>query len=204
MHERLLVAGIDEVGIGPLAGPVVAGAVILAPDHPIEGITDSKALTDKKRGALAQQIKEQALAWAIGQASVAEIDQMNVLQASHLAMRRAVHLLAIRPHKLLVDGNKLPKFDIPAEAVIKGDLNVPAIGAASIIAKVFRDEEMMAMADKYPGYGFARNKGYPTKQHRDALQRIGVTQIHRRSYAPVQQALSVHATQPRARQQEQQ
>ncbi|WMS86971.1 ribonuclease HII [Pleionea litopenaei] len=185
----MLIAGVDEVGRGPLAGPVVAAAVILDPNNPIIGLTDSKKLTEKKREALALEIKEKAIAWALGRAEAEEIDEINILQASMRAMERAVAALQTAPEKALVDGNKLPNLPCPAEAIIKGDLTEPAISAASIIAKVTRDHEMLAFHQQYPEYGFDRNKGYPTKQHREALQQHGLTKIHRRSYAPVQQLL---------------
>ena len=185
----MLIAGVDEVGRGPLAGPVVAAAVILDPNNPIVGLTDSKKLTEKKREALALEIKEKAIAWALGRAEAEEIDEINILQASMRAMERAVAALQITPVKALVDGNKLPNLSCPAEAIVKGDLTEPAISAASIIAKVTRDHEMVAFHQQYPEYGFDRNKGYPTKQHREALQQHGLTKIHRRSYAPVQQLL---------------
>jgi ribonuclease HII len=183
------IAGVDEVGRGPLAGPVVAAAVILDPLHPIEGLTDSKKLTAKKREELFEVIQQGALAWAIGRAEVEEIDRINILQASFLAMQRAVKALPIKPSEVLVDGNKAPDFGIPAKAIVKGDLSVPAISAASILAKVTRDREMVAFEEQFPGYGFAKHKGYPTAQHRAALQKLGLTPIHRRSYAPVQQLL---------------
>ena len=184
-----LIAGVDEVGRGPLAGPVVAAAVILDPDNPIEGLTDSKKLSEKKRNHYFELIKEKALCWAIGRAEVDEIDRINILQASMRAMERAVEQLNESPHHVLVDGNKLPRFSMTAEAIIKGDLIEPCISAASIIAKVTRDREMVEMDEKFPGYGFAKHKGYPTKQHRDALLTLGLTDIHRRSYAPVQKIL---------------
>ena len=180
-----LVAGGDEVGRGPLAGPVLAAAVILDPARPIEGLTDSKKLTEKRREALFVEIKEKALAWAIGRAEVEEIDAINILQASLLAMSRAVEALDPIPQHALVDGNKLPKLPCSAEAIVKGDLTEPCISAASIIAKVTRDREMVEMDARYPGYGLAQHKGYPSKAHMDALLELGVTEIHRRSFRPV-------------------
>lgn len=185
----LLLAGVDEVGRGPLAGPVVAAAVILDPARPIVGLADSKALTEKRRQALDIEIREKALAWALGRAEVEEIDALNILQASLLAMQRAVAALSVVPQRALVDGNRCPLLACPAEAVTKGDQTVPAISAASIIAKVARDAEMVALDAIYPGYGFAVHKGYPTKAHLEALARLGVLHIHRRSFAPVRKLL---------------
>lgn len=185
----LLLAGVDEVGRGPLAGPVVAAAVILDSARPIVGLADSKALTEKRRQTLDIEIREKALAWALGRAEVEEIDALNILQASLLAMQRAVAALPVVPHRALVDGNRCPLLACPAEAVIKGDQTVPAISAASIIAKVARDAEMVALDAIYPGYGFAVHKGYPTKAHLEALDRLGVLHIHRRSFAPVRKLL---------------
>jgi ribonuclease HII len=183
------VVGVDEVGRGPLAGPVVAAAVILDPARPIEGLADSKALTEQKRENLATLIRERATAWAIGRAEIEEIDTINILQASLLAMRRAVMALRPQPEYALIDGNRCPKLPCPAEAIIKGDAKVAAISAASILAKVSRDQEMRELDNAYPGYGFARHKGYPTKLHLDALSRLGITPIHRRSFAPVKKYL---------------
>ena len=185
----LLVAGVDEVGRGPLAGPVVTAAVILDPEHPIEGLMDSKKLSEKRREKLAVFIKERSLAWSIGRAEVEEIDEINILQATMLAMQRAVAGLSPAPEHVLVDGNRCPKFNCSAEAIIKGDGLVPAISAASIIAKVSRDNEMVELDALYPGYGLAGHKGYPTKAHRDALIELGVTSIHRRSFGPVKRAI---------------
>lgn len=184
-----LFAGCDEVGRGPLAGDVVAAAVILDPAKPIAGLNDSKKLSEKKREQLFGEIQQHALSWCIARASVAEIDQLNILQASLLAMTRAVQGLAIQPEHVLVDGNKLPKWHYSAEAVVKGDSRVAAISAASILAKVTRDREMVALDAVYPGYGFAGHKGYPTGVHLQALERLGVTPIHRTSYAPVRARL---------------
>ena len=178
-------AGCDEVGRGPLAGDVVAAAVILDPAQPIVGLDDSKKLTEKKRELLFDEIQLKAKSWCIARASVAEIDKINILQASLLAMTRAVQGLNIQPEHVLVDGNKLPKWNYAAEAVVKGDSRVAAISAASILAKVTRDREMIAFDAIYPGYGFAGHKGYPTKVHMDALAKLGITPIHRTSYAPV-------------------
>ena len=184
-----LIAGVDEVGRGPLAGPVVAAAVILNENKPIIGLADSKTLSEKKREALAKQIRHQALAFAFGRAEVEEIDAINILQASLLAMQRAVEQLPIAPQHVLVDGKYCPQIIYPVEAIIKGDTKVPAISAASIIAKIARDQEMRNMDSLYPGYGFASNKGYPTRVHREALQNLGITPIHRRSFGPVRDCL---------------
>lgn len=184
-----LVAGVDEVGRGPLAGDVVAAAVILDVNAPIEGLTDSKKLSEKKREALFDTIIEQSVAWAIGRANVAEIDQLNILHASMLAMQRAVLALSPQPHHVLVDGNRVPDIPHSADAIVKGDLTEPCISAASILAKVTRDREMVALDQQYPGYGFAQHKGYPTKLHLSKLAELGVTPQHRLSYAPVQRVL---------------
>ena len=184
-----LVAGVDEAGRGPLAGPVVAAAVILDPLHPIEGLADSKKLTPKRRLLLAEVIREKALAWAIGRAEVDEIDRLNILQASLLAMKRAVEALPIAAGKVLVDGNHPPSLHCPVEAIVGGDDTVAAISAASILAKVSRDREMVALDVRYPGYGLAGHKGYPTKAHIAALETLGVTEIHRRSFGPVKRLL---------------
>jgi len=186
---KKLTCGVDEVGRGPLAGAVVAAAVILDPDNPIEGLADSKKLSEKKRDALKIEICEKALAWAVGRAEVEEIDDINILQASLLAMRRAVEALPIAAEHALVDGNKLPKLPCSATAIIGGDAIEPCISAASIVAKVVRDKEMQEMDKRYPGYGLAKHKGYPTKQHIAALNELGVTEIHRRSFKPVKQLL---------------
>lgn len=188
-YQGRLLAGVDEVGRGPLAGDVVAAAVILDPDRPIAGLDDSKKLTEKKREALFPLIQQQALAWSVARASVQEIDQINILHASLLAMKRAVDGLSSRPEHVLVDGNRLPAWHYSAEAVVKGDSRVQAIAAASILAKVVRDREMVAMDNLYPGYGFAGHKGYPTKAHREAIERLGVSPIHRLSYGPVKRQL---------------
>jgi len=187
----MLIAGVDEVGRGPLAGAVVAAAVILDENKPIAGLTDSKRLTAKKRELLSAEIKESALAWALGRAEVEEIDEMNILQASLLAMRRAVLALPITPEHVKIDGNRCPDLPMSMEAIIKGDLTEAEISAASIIAKVARDEEMMAMDVLYPEYGFASHKGYPTKQHQSALLEFGVLPVHRLTFAPVKRALEL-------------
>ncbi|HEB57073.1 MAG TPA: ribonuclease HII [Gammaproteobacteria bacterium] len=184
------VAGVDEVGRGPLAGPVVAAAVILDPNRPIEGLVDSKKISEKKRQRLALEIREKALAWALGRAEVEEIDNINILQASLLAMKRAVTQLHLIPHRALIDGNRCPQLDCPAEAIIRGDATVEVISAASIIAKVARDQEMVELDMHYPGYGLARHKGYPTKMHIAALEALGVSDIHRRSFGPVKRLLA--------------
>tara|TARA_X000000950_G_scaffold85399_2_gene107504 strand:- start:462 stop:1061 length:600 start_codon:yes stop_codon:yes gene_type:complete len=184
-----LVAGVDEVGRGPLAGDVVAAAVILAESH-LDGVTDSKMLTPERRELLAERIRDEAVSWALGRATVAEIDELNILQASLLAMRRAVEALPIQPALVLVDGNRLPKWPYEARAIVKGDSTEPSIGAASILAKVQRDGEMMALNQQYPGYGFDRHKGYPTKAHLAALKQLGVSPAHRKSFGPVRRLLA--------------
>lgn len=189
-YQGHLLAGTDEAGRGPLAGSVVAAAVILNPENPIQGLTDSKKLSEKKRDELFGQIQEKALCFAIAESTVAEIDQLNILQASLLAMHRAVQALTIQPEFVAVDGNKLPRWDYASQAVVKGDARVAAIAAASILAKVTRDRQLIELDKQYPGYGFAAHKAYPTKQHLQALQTLGVTPAHRRSYKPVQQFLS--------------
>ncbi|RBP50936.1 ribonuclease HII [Arenicella xantha] len=181
----MIIAGVDEVGRGPLAGPVVTAAVILPDNYDLPGLTDSKKLTARRRELLSSAIKEQAVAWTLGEATVAEIDTINILQATMLAMQRAVVKLNVTASMVLVDGNRCPDFGIPARAVIGGDGLEPCISAASIIAKVARDQLMKEYALEFPNYGFDRNSGYPTKQHRDALVEFGVTRIHRRSFAPV-------------------
>lgn len=181
----LLTAGVDEVGRGPLCGDVVTAAVILDPNNPITGLNDSKKLTEKRRETLYLEIKEKALSFCIARASVAEIDELNILQASLLAMHRAVAGLSVQPEFVLVDGNRVPNWPYRAQAVVKGDSRVPAIAAASILAKVTRDREMAEFDTVYPGYGMAGHKGYPTKVHLEALKQLGITPIHRRSYAPV-------------------
>lgn len=185
-----LAAGVDEAGRGPLAGPVYAAAVILDPAHPIPGIGNSKALTAAARERLAVLIRERALAWAVARAEVEEIDRLNIFHATLLAMQRAVAGLQTRPSRVLVDGNRCPAFDCPAHAVIAGDARVVTIGAASILAKVARDSEMALLDTHYPGYGFARHKGYGTAEHLGALRSLGPSPIHRRSFAPVRELIA--------------
>jgi ribonuclease HII len=187
------VVGIDEVGRGPLAGPVIAAAVILDPAHPVTGLADSKVLSARRREQLASAVRETALAWALGRAEVAEIDDLNILQASLLAMQRAVAALVVSPSLALVDGNRCPELPCAAVALIGGDRWVAAISAASIVAKVARDTEMEALDVRYPGYGLARHKGYPTAAHRAALIRLGPSPIHRCSFAPVRAAMAATA-----------
>ena len=182
-----LVCGVDEAGRGPLAGPVFAAAVMLDSARPIAGLADSKILTEKRRMALAQSIRARALAWAVASASVEEIDRMNILQASLLAMRRAVEQLSLTPTEVLVDGLHCPEIDLRVRAIVGGDATVAAISAASILAKTERDAEMLRLHERFPQYGFDRHKGYPTPGHLDALRRHGVCEIHRRSFAPVRQ-----------------
>ena len=186
-----LVCGIDEAGRGPLAGPVVAAAVILDPARPIPGLNDSKKLSEKKRLVLAELIRERAIAWAVAEASVEEIDRINILQASLLAMQRAVAGLAVRPISALVDGNRCPKLDIPAEAIIQGDGKIASIAAASILAKTVRDAGMRVLHAQYPQYGFDRHMGYPTAAHFKALEEHGASPVHRRSFGPVAKQLSL-------------
>lgn len=185
-----LIAGVDEVGRGPLVGAVVTAAVILDPNNPIKGLADSKKLSEKKRLALAEEIKQKALAWSLGRAEAEEIDELNILHATMLAMQRAVNTLKIRPHFVLVDGNRIPKLDMPAQAVIKGDSLVAEISAASILAKVARDQEMVELDLQFPQYEFAKHKGYPTKVHLEKLAEFGALPQHRRSFAPVRKVLS--------------
>lgn len=189
--EGLLVAGVDEVGRGPLVGDVVTAAVILDPQKPIVGLTDSKKLSEKKRLALFPEIKEKALAWSIGRCSPAEIDELNILQATMVAMQRAVAGLAIQPQHVLIDGNRCPELPMASEAIVKGDLRVAEISAASIIAKVVRDAEMDELDARYPQYGFAQHKGYPTKAHMEILAELGPTPEYRKSFKPVQRALGL-------------
>lgn len=187
-------AGVDEVGRGPLAGAVFAAAVILDPAQPVEGLADSKKLTAKRREYLFDCIVEQSTCWAIAKASVAEIERLNILHASMLAMKRAVQALSVQPEHVLVDGNRLPRWRYSAEAVVQGDDRVPAIAAASILAKVARDREMVKLDRRYPGYGLAEHKGYGTPTHLEALARLGPCKIHRRGFAPVRVALGELAT----------
>lgn len=190
----MLIAGVDEVGRGPLVGDVVTAAVILPENHGLEGLTDSKKLSEKKRDLLEPRIKEVAIAWAIGKATHEEIDQLNILQATMLAMTRAVQALSIQPDFVRVDGNRCPKWDYKSEAIVKGDGTVAEISAASILAKVYRDRQMVELHQKYPDFGFDKHKGYPTKFHMEMLQLHGVLPEHRRSYKPVQNALDMMAT----------
>ncbi|ATG74625.1 ribonuclease HII [Zobellella denitrificans] len=183
--EHVLVAGVDEVGRGPLVGDVVTAAVILDPANPIPGLADSKKLSEKKREQLAPLIRERALAWAIGRCSPAEIDELNILHATLLAMQRAVAGLAVQPGFVFVDGNRCPVLPMAARAVVKGDDRVAEIAAASILAKVARDQEMVALDARHPQYGFARHKGYPTREHLAALAEHGALPEHRRSFRPV-------------------
>lgn len=190
-----IIAGLDEVGRGPLLGPVVAAAVILDPAQPIVGLTDSKKLSEKRRNALAIEIKEKSLAWALGRAEVEEIDQLNVLHASLLAMQRAFQSLPLTERSLrvdlaMVDGNRSPELDCAVQTVVKGDLIIPAISAASILAKVERDQEMLVLHEQFPEYGIAQHKGYPTQFHREALERLGPLPVHRRSFGPVKKLLA--------------
>ncbi|HEX4869558.1 MAG TPA: ribonuclease HII [Moraxellaceae bacterium] len=186
----LLVAGVDEVGRGPLVGAVVTAAVILDPARPIAGLADSKALSERRRQALAAEIREKALCFALGRAEPEEIDALNILQASLLAMQRAVAALAVAPQHVLVDGNRAPRFACAATAVVKGDARVAAISAASILAKVQRDAEMEALHARHPQYGFDRHKGYPTAEHFAALKAHGPLPEHRRSFAPVREVIA--------------
>lgn len=184
-----LIAGVDEVGVGPLAGPVVAAAVILDIGHPLTGLGDSKTLSAGRRERLAEEIRRNALAWAIGRVDNHDIDRLNILQARLLAMQLAVKGLVVRPDHVQVDGNHSPEFECTVETVIKGDRLIPAISAASILAKVTRDREMVQLDEQYPGYGFASHKGYGTREHLQALACLGACDIHRRSYAPVRRVL---------------
>ena len=188
-------AGVDEAGRGPLAGPVVAAAVILDPQRPIDGLADSKALTPARREALAVEIRAWSLAWGLGWADASEIDSLNILQATFLAMRRALAALGTAPAHVVVDGNQVPpltglEFDCTIEAIVAGDATVPSISAASILAKCARDAHMIELDARYPGYGFAGHKGYPTAAHVAALRSLGPSPVHRRSFAPVQFCLS--------------
>ncbi|AWK81166.1 ribonuclease HII [Photobacterium damselae] len=189
--EANLIAGVDEVGRGPLVGAVVTAAVILDPNNPIEGLTDSKKLSEKKRNALFDEIKEKALAWSLGRCEADEIDELNILQATMVAMQRAVAGLNITPDFVLIDGNKTPELPMAAQAVVKGDLRVTEISAASILAKVTRDREMDELDAQYPQFGFAKHKGYPTKAHFAALEEHGVIEQHRKSFKPVKRILGL-------------
>ena len=192
------VCGVDEAGRGPLVGAVVAGAVVLDPNNPIEGLKDSKKLTAARREYLYEQIMSKAKAWGVGEASPAEIDEINILQATMLAMRRAIEDLTNRlgawPDKALIDGNRCPELPIDAEAIIKGDAKEPAISAASIVAKVTRDRQMMSLHERYPEYGFAQHMGYPTEAHFAALKQYGACDQHRRSFSPVRKVLELIAS----------
>lgn len=187
-HGHLL-AGVDEVGRGPLAGDVVTAAVILDPANPVDGLADSKKLTERKREQLFDEIREKALSWSIARCSIEEIETLNILHASLLAMHRAVDGLHIRPEFVLVDGNRLPQWNYASQAIVKGDARVAAIAAASIMAKVTRDRELLELDRLYPQYGFARHKGYPTAEHLAALREHGPSPVHRKTYGPVQQLL---------------
>lgn len=184
-----LIAGVDEVGRGPLAGVVVAAAVILDPKRPVDGLLDSKLLDEDKRTELDGIIRQRALSFCIAEASVQEIDELNILHASMLAMQRAILGLSLTPQLVLVDGNRCPDVPFPTQAIVKGDQRVLSISAASIIAKVERDRQMVALHQRHPEFGFDRHKGYPTPQHRAAIAQFGVTSVHRQSFAPVKQAL---------------
>jgi ribonuclease HII len=184
----MLIAGVDEAGRGPLAGPVFAAAVILDPRHPVRGLKDSKLLLPERREELAVRIRARAIAWAVASADVEEIDRINILQATLLAMRRAVEALSVLPEEVLVDGNQCPALGCPVRAIVKGDRDVKAISAASILAKTARDALLVELDGRYPGYGFAQHKGYGTPEHLAALERQGPCPIHRRSFAPVYQS----------------
>ncbi|EMU9000616.1 ribonuclease HII [Providencia rettgeri] len=186
-----LIAGVDEVGRGPLVGAVVTAAVILDPNNPIIGLADSKKLTERKREKLFDEIQEKALCWCIGRAEPEEIDKINILHATMLAMQRAVAGLAIVPEFVLIDGNRCPELPMPAQAVVKGDSLVQEISAASILAKVIRDREMVELDKTFPEYGFAKHKGYPTAYHLEKLAQYGATEFHRKSFAPVRRALDI-------------
>jgi ribonuclease HII len=186
-----LVCGIDEAGRGPLAGPVVAAAVILDPARPIPGLNDSKKLSEKKRDELAVLIRERAVAWAVAEASVEEIDRLNILHATMLAMQRAVAALSVKAERAMIDGNRCPQLSIPAEAVVKGDGKIASIAAASILAKTVRDAGMLVLHGQYPLYGFDRHMGYPTAAHCAALEAHGASPVHRRSFGPVAKQLSL-------------
>lgn len=195
-YRTELICGVDEAGRGPLAGPVFAAAVILNPDRPIEGLRDSKKLTAMRRHELAQQIKAAAMSWSIAQCSEAEIDQLNILQASLLAMRRAIEGLHIQPTLALIDGNRCPVMLIRSDAIVQGDDKVPAISAASILAKTARDAALLVLHGQYPYYGFDQHKGYPTALHLERLRLHGVSPVHRKSYAPVRALLPVSLVEP--------
>lgn len=187
-----ILAGVDEAGRGPLAGPVVAAAVVLSVSHPIDGLADSKTLSALRREALAVKIRTHATAWALGVASVEEIDQLNILQATLLAMQRAVSGLGLTPGLVLVDGNRAPNLFCPVRAVVRGDALIKSISAASILAKVARDAILQKLDSEYPGYGFAVHKGYPTAAHQRALEALGPSPVHRRSFGPVKRLLEIN------------
>ncbi len=189
VNETDLVAGVDEVGRGPLAGPVVAAAVILDPKKPIDGLCDSKKMSANRRLEMSDKIKSNSLAWSLGRAEAKEIDEINILQASLLAMKRAIEVLNIEPDIVLVDGNYTPSINFKKKAIVKGDSFISEISAASIIAKVERDNEMIALDKIYPGYGFSSHKGYPTKQHIESLKKLGITDVHRITFSPVSKYL---------------
>ena len=189
MKSTLIICGVDEAGRGPLAGPVYAAAVILDKNRPIAGLADSKKLSEKRRNHLACEIRQHALTWSIAEASVEEIDTLNILQASLLAMRRAVEQLRVRPHEVWVDGLQCPDTGLPSRAIVQGDSSVPAISAASILAKTARDEAMLLLHERYPQYDFAAHKGYPTAAHLAALRLHGASIEHRRSFRPVRELL---------------
>jgi len=191
MTDIILICGVDEAGRGPLAGPVSAAAVILDASRPIEGLSDSKKLSERQRGRLAPVIRERAVAWAVAWADVEEIDRLNILQATLLAMRRAVLALKILPQQVLVDGLYCPETGIPSQAIVKGDSKIAAISAASILAKTSRDELMLRLHEQYPLYGFADHKGYPTAEHLAALREHGVSVVHRKSFKPVRDLLDI-------------
>lgn len=188
-YQGVLLAGVDEAGRGPLAGDVVAAAVILNPDKPIDGLADSKKLSEKKRDYLFDVICERALSFSIARCSVEEIDTLNILHASMLAMKRAVEGLALQPEFVVVDGNRLPQWHYASKAIVKGDDKVAAIAAGSILAKVTRDRDCVLLEQQYPSYGFAQHKGYPSAQHLAALKNLGVTDIHRKTFGPVKRCL---------------
>lgn len=191
MDSGDLIAGVDEAGRGPLAGAVYAAAVILDPNEPIEGLRDSKKLTEKERERLAVEIKEKAIAWSVADATVEEIEEMNILKATMLAMRRAVLGLAVEPKLVLVDGNRLPELPYPANAIVKGDDKIAAISAASIIAKTTRDHRMMELEELYPGYGFAKHKDYGVEAHIAAIKKLGVCPEHRKTFEPIATMLGI-------------
>lgn len=189
--DAKIIAGVDEVGRGPLVGAVVTAAVILDPNNPIQGLTDSKKLSEKKRLALAEEIKAKALSWSLGRAEPEEIDELNILHATMLAMQRAIAGLHIQPDFVLIDGNRIPQISMPAQAIVKGDSLVAEISAASIIAKVAENQEMDELDKIFPDYGFAKHKGYPTKLHFEKLIQFGATPYHRKSFAPVRKILNL-------------